>query len=206
MAIVYLHKNKLNDEVFYVGIGVNQSRAYVKRGRNALWKNIVSKYGYNIEITHKDICWEEACVLEKYLISFYGRRDLGKGTLCNMTDGGQVEPTEAQKKSMKEDFLKEQIGLASKNRWKDKAMREKIIASMIGRPCTEETRKKMSESRSGEKNHYFGKKLSEKHREKMRLSHLGKIRVQTEEEKLKRSKTMKEKWARIKQTKYEFNV
>jgi hypothetical protein len=40
----------------------------------------------------------------------------------------------------------------------------------------------------------------------MLVSHLGKIRVQTEEEKLKRSKTMKEKWARIKQTKYEFNV
>lgn len=206
MAIVYLHKNKFNDEVFYVGIGLNQGRAFVRRGRNALWKNIVSKYGYDIEITHKDVCWEEACVIEKYLISFYGRRDLGKGTLCNMTDGGQIEPTEFQRQSMKKDCLKKEIGLASKSRWRDKAMREKIIASMIGRPCTEETRKKMSESRSGEKNHFFGKKLSKEHREKLRLSHLGKIRVQTEEEKLKRSKTMKEKWTRIKQKKYEFEI
>lgn len=32
--------------------------------------------------------WEEACEKEKELISKIGRRDLGLGTLVNMTDGG----------------------------------------------------------------------------------------------------------------------
>lgn len=53
-----------------------------------MWHRIVKKHGYTIEITHENICWEEACTIERYLISFYGRHDLGLGNLSNMTDGG----------------------------------------------------------------------------------------------------------------------
>jgi hypothetical protein len=92
MAIVYLHRrNDIQDlfqNVFYVGIGDTQKRAYSKLGRNKHWHNTVKKFGYAIEITHFDIIWQEACAIEKYLISFYGRRDLKLGSLCNMTDGG----------------------------------------------------------------------------------------------------------------------
>lgn len=94
MAIVYIHRRKDIDDifknVFYVGIGKNAQRAYHKRkkDRSDFWRKIVSKNGYSVEITHTDLCWEEACAIEKYLICFYGRRDLELGNLCNMTDGG----------------------------------------------------------------------------------------------------------------------
>ena len=92
MAIVYLHRKKdIQDlflNVFYVGISKNYRRPTIKYKRNSMWNRIVKKHGYQIEITHKDLCWEEACSIERYLISFYGRHDLKLGNLSNMTDGG----------------------------------------------------------------------------------------------------------------------
>ena len=89
MAVVYIHKTLDTKEVFYVGIGKKESRAYRVDSRTSIWKNVVSKHGLLVEITHNDIVWEEACSIEKYLIAFYGRRDLGTGTLVNMTEGGE---------------------------------------------------------------------------------------------------------------------
>jgi len=95
MAIVYIHRrNDIQDaflNVFYVGIGKNTQRAYDKRknDRSDFWHKIVAKSGYAIEITHVNLCWEEACAIEKYLICFYGRRNLNLGNLCNLTDGGE---------------------------------------------------------------------------------------------------------------------
>jgi uncharacterized protein involved in tellurium resistance len=34
--------------------------------------------------------WEEACKKETFFISYYGRKDLGLGSLVNMTDGGFI--------------------------------------------------------------------------------------------------------------------
>ena len=110
MAIVYQHIRKDSNEVFYVGIGLNEERAYTKDSRNRHWKNIVNKHGYIVEITHKDILWEEACVIEKYLIQFYGRKDLGLGMLVNKTDGGDGIPgmrhSEETRKKISQDNLR----------------------------------------------------------------------------------------------------
>lgn len=89
MAIVYQHRRKDSNEIFYIGIGKTIKRAYSKYGRNPYWHHIVDKLNYIVEITHKDVIWEEACSIEKYLISFYGRKDLNLGGLINMTDGGE---------------------------------------------------------------------------------------------------------------------
>jgi hypothetical protein len=86
-TFVYNHKRNDTGEIFYVGIG-DKYRSYSKFGRNKHWHNIVNKCGYSIEITHENLCWEEACKIEIYLIAFYGRNDLGLGNLVNMTDGG----------------------------------------------------------------------------------------------------------------------
>lgn len=88
MAIVYKH-TKPNGELFYVGIGVYKKRAYSKHGRNRYWHNTVNKYGYNVEILFSDISYNEAKSIESYLIKYYGRKDLGLGSLVNMTDGGE---------------------------------------------------------------------------------------------------------------------
>lgn len=87
MAIVYIHRRKDNNEVFYIGISKSNRRAYEMslRRRNIFWHRISTKYGCLVEITHKDIIWEEACSIEKYLISFYKE----SCQLTNLTDGGE---------------------------------------------------------------------------------------------------------------------
>lgn len=88
MAIVYRHRRLDTNEIFYVGIGKTEKRAYVKHQRNIIWHRITNKTDYKVEIMCQDLLWEEACDIEKYLIKYYGRRDLGLGTLVNLTDGG----------------------------------------------------------------------------------------------------------------------
>ena len=80
--IVYRHRRKDNNNIFYIGIG-NEKRAYSKNGRNKYWNNIVNKTDYIVEILAKDLSWEDACELEVFLISQYGRENL-----TNLTDGG----------------------------------------------------------------------------------------------------------------------
>lgn len=83
---VYVHKyasGSKEGQVFYVGKGVGD-RAFIKKGRNQHWKNVVAKYGYTIEIvfrTTNDVC---ARSIERGLISLYGFP-----TLTNMTNGGE---------------------------------------------------------------------------------------------------------------------
>jgi len=94
MAIVYIHRRKDIDDsflnVFYVGIGKSKKRANeTYHSRSQYWRNVINKCGgFTVEITHTNLIWEEACSIERYLISFYGRKDLGLGNLCNLTDGG----------------------------------------------------------------------------------------------------------------------
>jgi hypothetical protein len=89
MAYVYFHIRKSDGEIFYVGIGRKKDRHISKKHRNNHWKNYTNKYSWYSVITHDDVIWEEACSIEKYLISFYGRKDMSKGGLLNMTDGGE---------------------------------------------------------------------------------------------------------------------
>ena len=92
MALVYRHL-KPNGEVFYIGIGVNKKRAYSKHGRNRYWHNVVNKYGYEVQILTNGIDYEFAKEIEMLLIAHYGRRDLNKGTLVNLTDGAEGNQT-----------------------------------------------------------------------------------------------------------------
>jgi len=88
-CLVYIHKRKIDNEVFYVGISSNIKRPYQKERKNQkFWTDYTSKYEYTVEIIKENISWDEACDLEKKLIKNYGRKALGNGTLVNMTDGG----------------------------------------------------------------------------------------------------------------------
>lgn len=98
-------------KVFYVGKG-SGSRMYQHkvdalnpkyRYRRSLHCKIQSLYSKGEEFWYKKMDCEtehEAYELEKYLIAEYGRKDLGLGTLCNLTDGGEGAPklTEESKK------------------------------------------------------------------------------------------------------------
>lgn len=87
MAIVYRHIRLDKNEPFYIGIGKEEGRAYAVRDRNKHWKSIAKK-GYKVEVVLEDLTWDQACKKEREFIALYGRRDLGLGTLANMTDGG----------------------------------------------------------------------------------------------------------------------
>jgi hypothetical protein len=101
MFTVYRHRRIDTNEIFYVGIGKVKTRPYSKHNRNPLWYNIVNKTDYIVEILYTDLTSDDAKELEMFLISEYGRRDLGTGPLVNMTNGGDgvTSPSiEARKK------------------------------------------------------------------------------------------------------------
>lgn len=92
-------------EVFYVGLSKSKRRAKDKSRRSKFWKSVVARFpSYEVQIICKNLTKEEAVELEETLISWYGRRDLGTGTLVNMTNGGDgvTEPSEENRKANSE--------------------------------------------------------------------------------------------------------
>ena len=98
MFYIYRHIRLDKNEPFYIGIGTKPlhftfwkrefNRAFSKMGRSNWWKSIVSKTEYEVEILFESDDLEEIKRKEIEFIALYGRKDLGKGTLVNMTDGG----------------------------------------------------------------------------------------------------------------------
>jgi hypothetical protein len=109
---LYQHTRKTDGGIFYIGIGDNK-RPYSKRSRNKHWRHIVNKHDYNVEILVDEISWERACELEKLMISFYGRQDLGIGCLVNMTDGGEGCVGFKHSKKDREQMSKDRKGVAA---------------------------------------------------------------------------------------------
>jgi hypothetical protein len=107
MAYIYRHIRLDKNEPFYIGIGNDNSykRAYYKYDRNYIWKNITNKTKYKVEIILDDLSWEEACEKEKEFISLYGRKDLKKGPLANLTSGGDGTIGYKRSKKLNHDAL-----------------------------------------------------------------------------------------------------
>jgi hypothetical protein len=174
-TLLYFHRRKNTNEVFYVGIG-SKYRAKSSKDRNAYWHNIVNKVGYDIEIVHKDLSWKEACELETKYIKQFGRKDLGLGNLVNMTDGGDGTKGHIPPKKVLEERSKRMIGKKQsketnvkksqslKDFWNDednkKMMSDAIKLAHTNNP---EIAKKISESSKG-------KIFSDKTRKKMSIS------------------------------------
>lgn len=192
MPIVYQHIRKDTNEVFYVGIGKNQKRAYDIYRRSKLWKDLVKNHEYYVEITHKDIIWEEACAIEKYLIAFYGRRDLGLGSLVNITDGGDSGILNHSKEVI------EKMRLAKIGKKLTEKHKKKISDSGKGRVFSDETKRILSKQKIQEKNPMYnkdpwnkGQSQTEEVKQKLRNANLGK--KQSAETIQKRLATIKKK-------------
>jgi len=87
----------INYEPFYVGLGKNNrdkvhltiSNLKRKSYKNSKIKAIIEKGLKPIIIRiYENITLEKAEEKEKEIIRLFGRKDLGKGILCNHTDGG----------------------------------------------------------------------------------------------------------------------
>lgn len=153
MAYLYRHIRLDKNEPFYIGIGNDETykRSNIKANRSIYWKNITNKIPYRVEILLDDLTWEEACEKEIEFILLYGRKDLGTGSLVNMTNGGEGTP--GIKRSQ------EYILKLSERQKGEKA-------HMFGKKHSEETIRKMSDSKKG-------KSPSEQTREKLRLTSTG---------------------------------
>lgn len=147
-TVVYMWVREDNTP-YYVGIG-NPRRPYT--GKRCCGNPPPRE---RILILHKGLNWEEACKIEKELISLYGRKDLGTGILRNLTDGGEGAPNPSEKTRKKLSKM-----TSGKNN------------PRYGKKVTKESRLKMSQSHLGEKNYNYGRKFSEEHKRKISESHI----------------------------------
>jgi len=149
--VVYLHRKKTDNSVFYVGVG-NLKRAYCKQ-RPKWWNNVVSKYGYIIEIYKDGLTQEEAFQIEIELIEQYGRIDLKNGQLINRTKGGITiqgmsddilkKRSKSLKSVVRTEEWKKKISNALKGKVKGKEWRDKIAKTLTGTKLPESTKEKM---------------------------------------------------------------
>lgn len=146
MAYVYRHIRLDKNEPFYIGIGKTEKRAYETIKRNDYWHNITKLTKYEVEIIFDDISWEEAKIKEKEFINLYGRSDLNKGTLCNLTDGGDGSYNRKHTEETKAKMSQSRKGKLKSEEWK-----KKISESHKGMQITEETRQKLIDSHKGKK-------------------------------------------------------
>jgi hypothetical protein len=165
MAVVYQHRRLDTNEVFYIGIGKERQRAYIKANRSVRWKNIVNKVGYDVDVLVDGCSWEDACNMEIGIIESYGRLDLGTGLLINLTSGGDgnigVIRTEEQRKQISERQRGKKLSPEHIQKLKDaqkkfydgltKEERIKKCATygMLGKRQTEEHKSKIGKANKG---------------------------------------------------------
>jgi hypothetical protein len=161
---IYRHVRRDTDQIFYIGKGTilrpthNFKRAFETRNRNLLWRRIVNKTAYDVEIV-MEFASRDACVAkEKEFITLYGRIDLRRGTLANLTDGGdgswglRVSEQERRRRS--------------------EAVRGEHHPN-FGKKLSAETCRRKSEAVKGARHYLFGKKLPDRWRENIRRTKFG---------------------------------
>ena len=145
---VYAYIRKSNGTPYYIGKGTCD-RAIEKHGSIS-----VPKDKTKIIILEQNLTEVGALAIERRLIRWFGRKDLGTGILLNRTDGG--------------DGL---LGLIPWNKGKtlSEEHKAKLKIARAKQTFSEETRQQMSKSGGNRK----GTTLSAEAKEKMRISALG---------------------------------
>ena len=148
MAYVYRHIRLDTNTVFYIGIANHKRNDYIRANersrRSEWWKKIIEKTDYRIDILFDDVTPEFAKEKEIEFIKLYGRRDLGLGTLVNMTDGGdglinRVFTPQYRKK----------LSDAAKNRIVSDVQKQKLRDHRLGSTITQEHKDKISKANKG---------------------------------------------------------
>lgn len=182
MAVVYQHIRKDTQEVFYIGIGRDKKRAYYFYHRSPYWNNIYNKTKIEVKILCKDIELELAYDIEKYLISYYGRKDLGLGSLVNLTYGGETLSGYIPTKEAKHKMSIAKLGKKREDLTGDKN-------HMYGKTHSNEYKIKMSETL---------KKIKNTNENKKRVSEQFKGSKQSAEHIAKRQASMPKSFEKIK--------
>jgi hypothetical protein len=167
----YLRENRTP---YYIGKG--QSRRLYKKSKGEVR---TPKDKSRIIFLKQNLTEEEAFKHEIYMISVFGRKDLGTGILHNKTDGGEGVSGHVLKDEIKQKIRKANIG---KKHTEESKRKMSELAKF--RKHTEETKKKIGEASKGRKS-MLGKKMSEETKKKIREVNLG--RRHTEESRKKMS-------------------
>lgn len=169
MIKYYLYRHIRFDKniPFYIGIGHNKNgndkyqRANWIYRKNSIWKRIVSKTNYGIEVVIDDLSLEDALIKEKEFIKMYGRINNNTGILANLTDGGEGTSGIIRSDEFKEKQRQLKIGIKVSDETKEK-MR-------ISHLLNKESINKLIERNKILKS----KPLTENHKNKIRNSHMG---------------------------------
>lgn len=154
----------------YAYLRNDMSPYYIGKGRdNRLYKKGVNEIHAPTEkskivIIEQNLSEVGALALERRLIRWYGRKDIGTGILRNMSDGG--DGCSGAKRSYETKLRISQSRIGKKFTEKHK---KNISLSKTGKPGkkhTEEHKMKMSIMMGGENNPMFGKKQTEETKRK----------------------------------------
>lgn len=170
---VYIHTFPNNKR--YVGITSNSTlhrwgdhgQGYANQ--KLMWRAI-QKYGWdNIQHTVivDNLNKKQACALEIQLIALFQSNKPRYG--YNVSEGGDIPAPRSEE------------------------TQRRLTEKLRGRKLSAETRQKMSESRKGELNPFYGKKHSEETIIKLRVSHTGKIVTENTRQKLSEQRKGKPK-------------
>lgn len=141
---------ELEYEPFYVGRGSGSRIKETLYDKNVFKTNKIKKLNgnYEVKIVYDKLNYLSSIEIEKKLISLIGRRDLGLGTLVNLTDGGEGRINSKHSKEVRDKISKT---YRSKNlRWEH----------------SEETKYKMSIIQSGKNNGFYNMKHTEENKNK----------------------------------------
>lgn len=132
---LYVHYRQDKSEAFYIGIGTkyrnkDYNRAMCYKKRSEFWKKVCNKTRYNVMIISESDNKQEIIDQEVNYIKLLGKKKDKKGTLVNITDGGEGmtghkivwtedmknKIREANKKRIVSDSTREKLRIALKNR------------------------------------------------------------------------------------------
>jgi len=188
---VYMHKRQSDGVPFYIGKG-SKSRAWKKHGRSELWKRIVKKHGYDVVLIDEKLSEKESFELETFAIDFLGKQSNNKGPLINITDGGEGASGRIVSELTRKKISDGNVGNKnSLGRIYSEEIRKKMSLARIGKKPTNETRKKLSDAKQGQKHNRFGILHTDETKAKMSFAHSGKSLSNETKDKIRKAKSKK---------------
>ena len=175
---------------YYIGKGKGR-RAWDK-GKNEVGKPTLDR----IIIVENNLTNIGALAIERRLIKWYGRKDLGTGILRNQTNGGDGGPGAKKgtflSTEIREKISKAHLGIKRKPMSEEskKKLSDSLKGKNVGKIRTQEQRQAMSERQKGRK----GTTCTQETKQKLREINLGKHKAPfTEEHKQKIANALKGK-------------
>lgn len=202
----YLRENRTP---YYIGKGKDK-RAYQREKTDIKPPKDKSR----ILILKKNLTEDRAFRHEIYMISVFGRKDLGTGILHNRTDGGEgcsgrkcteeskIKISESNKGKKRSEETKRKVSESKKGEKRSEEFKRNLSKFWKGRSLSEEHKRKISKAKKGKtyseeakrKMSEYSKNRSEEHRRKISEANKGKIVSEETRKKLSEVRKGKKWW------------